>query len=417
VPKEVLVSEMVEHQKYFPVAKKDGTLSNHFIISANVPPTDSIRYGNRKVLSSRLADGVFLFEQDLKHPLESFNETLKTIMFQKGLGSLHDKIDRLASHVKIVQSYLPKANLQFALEAATLCKADLASEMVGEFPELQGQMGRIYASLQGKPQEVALAIDEHWMPRGEKAALPATDVGALLSICDKIDNLLGFFGLNLKPTSSSDPYALRRQALGLVRIIFDKQISVSLSEILKEALESLPAEIRNQGDTLVSEVLNYCIARARGILQEAGYPKDEIEACLAIRSDNLYDVRCRLEALHAFRKESKNFGQVIEVHKRCQGQINGYSRQTVSSSLFSETAEKTLYNSIQTSRAPYLHAIENRQYTVALGLLANLQPQLAELFDKVKILDGVEQIRNNRLALLQEVSELFAELADFQKIQ
>src|SRR5262249_37555743 len=138
-PKEVLISEMVEHQKYFPLAKADGSLANRFVITANVPPTDSIRYGNRKVLSSRLSDGVFLFEHDLKKPLEQFNETLKSITFQQGLGSLHDKIERLSAHVKILHPYLPKANLQFAVEAAKLCKADLASEMVGEFPELQGQ--------------------------------------------------------------------------------------------------------------------------------------------------------------------------------------------------------------------------------------------------------------------------------------
>ena len=253
-----------------------------------------------------------------------------------------------------------------------ICKG-LASEMVGEFPELQGQMGKIYARLQGKPEEIALAINEHWMPRGEKAALPVTEVGALVSISDKIDNLLGFFGLDLKPTSSSDPYGLRRQALGLVRIILDRQISIPLSSVLKTALNNFPTEIQSRGDLLVNEVLAYCIARQRGILQDLGYPKGEIEACLAIRPDNFYDVRCRLEVLHAFRKESINFEQLIEVHKCCQGQINGYPRKALAPTLFCEAAEKALYSSIEYNRTTYLQAIKNKSYAEALSLLANLQ--------------------------------------------
>lgn len=416
-PKEVLISEMVEHQKYFPMAKADGELLNSFVITANVPPTDSIRNGNRRVLSARLTDGVFLFEHDLKKPLESYNESLKTVIFQKGLGSLYDKVERLCSHVKMLHPFLPQANLEYALAAAELSKADLATEMVGEFPELQGQMGRIYASRQNKPEKVSLAIDEHWMPRGEKGELPHTYEGTLCSLADKIDNLLGFFGLGLKPTSSSDPYALRRQTIGLVRIILDKKISLPLTQVLTQALKSFPKPIQEKGTPLVEEVLTYCILRAKGVLQEMGYPKDEIEACLSVRSDDIFDVLSRLIAIHDFRQESATFAQLVEVHKRCQGQTGGLVRKKLSSALFREQAEKKLHTSIENSRTPYVQAIKTQKYRAALGILANLQPQLAELFDQVKILDDVEEIRNNRLALLQEVALLFAEVADFQKIQ
>ncbi len=417
VPKEVLISEMVEHQKYFPLANPDGSLTNKFIITGNVTPTASILLGNRKVLSARLTDGKFLFEYDLQKPLESYNELLKSVIFQKDLGTVYDKVKRLVALVNLLHPYLPAAHKEYAEQAALLSKADLASEMVGEFPELQGQMGRIYATEQGYPQEVALAIDEHWMPRGEKAALPQTAAGVLVSLADKIDNLLGFFGLDLKPTSSSDPYALRRQALGLVRVVFDKKMTLPLASILTQSLSLFPAHIQSKKAALVEEVISYCTARARGILQDMGYPKDEIEACLSVRSDDLYDVLCRLNALHTFRKESKNFCQLVEVHKRCQGQISGHSRHRLSSPLLKEAAEKELHVTLEQKRAPYSQAVKNQEYKTAFGMLADLQPQLATLFETVKILDDAEQIRHNRLALLQEVTELFAQVADFQKIQ
>ncbi len=416
-PKEVLISEMVEHQKYFPVANNDGTLKNKFIITANVPPTDSIRHGNRKVLSARLFDGVFLFGEDKKHSLDSFNEKLKNVVFQKGLGSIWDKVERLKAHVLTLASYIPQANLKQTLEAANLCKADLATEMVGEFPELQGQMGRIYALEQGSDKEVAYAIDEHWMPRGEKAPLPQTACGALLSLAEKIDNLLGFFGLDLKPTSSSDPFALRRQALGLVRIVLDKKISFSLKNALTACLKSFPENIQKKQDTLISEVINYIILRAKGVLNDMGFAKDEIEACFAVRSDDLYDVLSRLEALHSLRKAQGNFSKLVEVHKRCQGQINGHGPLAFSTSLLKEVSEKELASAFDGRHKPFSSAIQAKEYSKALTLLQELQPSLGNLFDNVKILDDNAAIRDNRLALLQEVAALFNEIADFQKIQ
>ncbi len=416
-PKEVLISEMVEHQKYFPMANSDGTLKNKFIITANVPPTDSIRHGNRKVLSARLSDGVFLFAEDLKQPLENFNNILKNVIFQKGLGSVWDKVERLKSHVAMLEPYVKNANLDKTLEAASLAKADLATEMVGEFPELQGQMGRIYAMEQGRDEKVALAIDEHWMPRGEKAPLPQTDEGALLSIAEKIDNLLGFFGLDLKPTSSSDPFALRRQALGLVRIVLDKKIPLHLKNALTACLQNFPEAIRKKQEDLVQEVISYIILRAKGALSDLGFPKDEIEACFSIRQDDINDVRTRLEALHSFRQKQNNFSKLVEVHKRCQGQINGYSQVSFTQDLLKEAPEKELYSQYVSRKNSFSDAIKDQEYAKALTLLGELQPSLGELFEKVKILDDNESLRTNRLALLQQVASLFGQIADFQKIQ
>lgn len=416
-PKEVLISEMVEHQKYFPLANSDGTLKNKFIITANVPPTNSIRHGNRKVLSARLSDGVFLFAEDLKQPLASFNEPLKNVIFQKGLGSVWDKVERLKLHVAMLSPYVPEADLEKTLQAATLCKADLASEMVGEFPELQGQMGRIYAQKAGLGDDIALAIDEHWMPRGEKAPLPKTATGTLLSLAEKVDNLLGFFGLDLKPTSSSDPFALRRQALGLVRIILDKKLSVHLKNALTACLQNYPDAIQKKQDALVHEVIQYIILRAKGVLGEMGFSKDELEACFSVRSDDLFDVYCRLSALKEHRQNAAQFGKLVEVHKRCQGQINGFSSLAFSQNALQEPAEKELFTAYEKRQKPFYDLIKGAKYGEALLLLQELQPALGELFEKVKILDDNQTLKNNRLALLQEVAGLFNQIADFQKLQ
>jgi glycyl-tRNA synthetase len=413
-PKEVLISEMVEHQKYFPVAKKDGTLKNQFIITANTIPTDSIRHGNRKVISARLSDGVFLYEQDLKHELGSFNEKLQGIIFQKGLGTMHDKVKRLEMHAKTISTYFNTVNLQFVEEAASLAKADLATEMVGEFPELQGQMGRIYALKQGKNPEVALAIDEHWMPRGEGAELPKTVTGKILSLADKIDNLLGFFALGLKPTSSSDPYALRRQALGIIRILIENKLNIPLLELLKNCLTHFPAALQKQA--VIDDVHTFLITRSKGILQDLGFLKGEIEACLAVRSDDFYDVFERLFALQQFRKED-TFLKLLEVHKRCQGQINGLQSLRFSEAHLQEKEEKTLFASVKERQTTFENMLKEHNYHKTLSLLCELQPPLAELFDKVKILADDETLKTNRLALLQQVARFFTQVADFQKIQ
>ena len=416
VPQEVLISEMVEHQKYFPLQHVDGVLSNHFVITCNVPATDSIRHGNQRVLSSRLADGVFLFEHDQEKPLESYNEILKTMIFQKDLGSMWDKVERLQKLAQSIASYVDGIHVEYLQQAITLCKADLVTEMVGEFPKLQGQMGKIYARLQNKPEEVCLAIDEHWMPKGEKAPLPQTQTGSVASICDKIDNLLGFFAIELKPTSSSDPYALRRQAIGLVRIILDKKLTLPLNEILQKACQIYPEPLRTKAIAASSELMQYLQARARGVLHEMGFAKDEIESCFAVRCDDFYDVLLRLETLKAFR-QNPDFSSLVEVHKRSAGQINGFEQFHFKPELLKEHAEKSLHDVLENMTPLYTQAIQSRKYSDAFTVLSQFQKPLADLFDTVKILDDDMAIRQNRIALLQLVAALFLQITDFQKLQ
>lgn len=418
-PQEVLISEMVEHQKYFPVADSYNRLMNVFIITADNKPSDLIRRGNQKVLSARLSDGVFLYEQDLKTPLEQFNEKLRVMTYQKELGSMLDKVERLTFIANVVNTHLDIADQKKVGRAALLCKADLASTLVGEFPELQGTIGKYYALAQKEDKEVAAAIEEHWMPRAEGASLPKTGVGIVLSIADKIDNLISCFSIGLKPTSSSDPHALRRQSFGLLKMLIEGKESVSLKQIFEEACSAFPKLKGNSAHTasVVQEILSFLTARAKSTFEEYGFKKDEIEASLQGLCSDPYDQFCKTQALHAFRSSGKEFAKLFEVYKRAKGQLEKPADATFSSALVTEPAEKELAQALQTLHKHWKTTLNERQYLDAFRMIAKLQTPLAKLFDEVKILCDDLKVRANRIALLQNVFKYFQELLDFNKIQ
>lgn len=412
-PKEVLISEMVEHQKYFPVENKDGTLQNRFVITANTKPTDIIRQGNQKALSPRLNDGVFLYKQGLDTKLDHYKEKLNHITFQKELGSLGDKAKRLEAHGLLLQKYLKISSPEKVKRAAELCKADIATEMVYEFPELQGSIGRYYALAQGEDPEVATAITEHWMPRGENTPLPETETGIILSLADKIDNLIGCYYANLKPSSSSDPYALRRQALGLIKIVIRGEYRLPLGEVLREGLKQFP----NGNETLISEIEAFLSNRIKTVFLDYGFNKDEIEAGLSQGFSDIFDAYCKVKALHRFRKENARFPLLCEVYKRAKGQINNSEPMPFSAEILTENAEKNLYQLLSSVSVKFDQAIEKQNYDNAYALISEIQPALAQLFDEVKILADDPKVRNNRIALLQKVFALFGRLLDFGKLQ
>lgn len=418
IPKEVLCSVMVEHQKYFPVGNKDGTLRNLFVITANVPATNQIRQGNQRVISARFSDGVFLYEEDLKSPLDQFNEKLKKVTFQKELGTVYEKVERIVAHAKVLQSMLKTSSPKKAERAALLSKADLSSGMVYEFPELQGIIGRYYAEAGGEDPEVAQAIDEHWMPRGENAPLPESETGIIISFSDKIDNLLGCFSVGLRPTSSSDPYALRRQVLGLIKILIKNRYELSLRECLNQCANHFPNTIMRNKQAVVDDILNFITNRIKTVFQEYGFQKDEIEASLSHGSDDVFDTFCRVQALHEFRKQAQQqFGSLYEVYKRAKGQLNGHALPEIDKKLLLETAEKKLNDLLDHQLPDFQRAIKLRKYNEAYALIASVQPALADLFNQVKILADEPSIRENRLALLRRVFNLFGEMLDFSKIQ
>ncbi len=414
-PKEVLICEMVEHQKYFPVADSKGQLKNLFIITADNKPSDLIRKGNQKVLSARLSDGVFLYEQDLKASLESLNEKLRLMTHQKELGTMFDKVQRLGALSEIVNKHLSIADQKKVARAVFLCKADLASALVGEFPELQGTAGKYYALAQKEEKEVASAIEEHWMPRAEHAPLPKTSVGVILSVADKIDNLIGCYSVGLKPSSSSDPYGLRRQSIGLLKILIDQKQSVDLKAILEEACKAFP-HVKDQ-EPIVNEILSFITARAKSVFEEYGFKKDEIEASLQGLCTDPYDQFCKTQALHSFRKSGTEFGKLYEVYKRAKGQLEKPAGAPFQSGLALEPAEKELMHALDVLHKDWKMTIRDRQYLEAFRMIAKLQAPLAKLFDTVKILADDSKLRENRIALLQQVFTPFQELIDFSKIQ
>lgn len=416
-PKEVLISEMVEHQKYFPVVNSDGTLKNLFIITANTIPTDAILKGNKKALSPRLNDGVFLYEQGIKVKLEQLNEKLKHITFQKELGTVYAKVERIMANTAVLQRRLSIGDPALAQRAALLCKADIASEMVFEFPELQGIIGRYYALAQGEDPEVAQAIEEHWMPRGENAPLPETPSGILVSLADKIDNLLGCYSANLKPTSSSDPYALRRQALGLIKILIRGEYRIPIIEVLRDCFTSFPQNSKQQKEQILKELELFLTNRVKTIFLDFGFNKDEIEAGLSFGFTDIYDAFCRVKALHKFRVHDEKFPLLFEVFKRAKGQIEVYKPVSFASGLLKEKAEKHLDQVLTETQTQFSQAVISHDYDKAYELIAKLQPPLASLFEEVKILAEDEKIRDNRIALLQRVFGLFSQLLDFSKIQ
>jgi len=417
-PKEVLISEMVEHQKYFPVVHPDGSLKNLFIITANIPSTDQIREGNQRVLSARLSDGVFLYEEDLKIRLEDFNEKLKKVTFQKGLGTVYQKVERILAHAKVIQQILKISTPAKVERAALLSKTDLASNMVYEFPELQGIMGAYYAASQGEDPEIAKAIDEHWMPRGENAPLPETETGTIISLTDKFDNLLGCFSLGLKPTSSSDPYALRRQVLGIIKILIKGEYLLPLRECLLACADHFPSSIMHHKEEVIDEILAFITNRVKTIFQDYGFYKDEIEASLAYGCNDIYDTFCRVKALHDFRKQAKiQFNSLYEVYKRAKGQLNGHHAINIVKERLIEPAEQQLDALLNHQQNAFQEALTKRDYNRAYALIATIQPTLANLFDQVKILADEPEIRENRLALLRRVFNLFSEILDFSKIQ
>jgi glycyl-tRNA synthetase len=410
LPKEVLISEMIEHQKYFPIGTEKN-LKNEFVITCDNTPTALICEGNQKVLSARLNDGSFLYNQDLKTPLTDFNKKLSYVVFQQDLGSMLDKVWRIEKIAAIINTELEIGDSQKVERAALLCKADLASSLVKEFPELQGTIGKYYALKQKEDSEVATAIEEHWMPRVEGAPLPTSPTGVIVCLADKIDNLLAYYSVNLKPTSSSDPYGLRRQTIGILKILIEGQYSLDLHQLLLKCSSTF----LKYDTSLIEEILKFITARAKGVFEEFGFAKDEIDASLRSLCIDPYDQFCQIKALHAFRKTDA-FAPLFEVYKRAKGQLDKPVSTLFNPVLATAPAEKHLLRSLETVDKQWAQLLAEKDYEAAYKLLALLQPPLATLFDTVKILADDPEMRDNRLALLQKVFSYFSTLLDFSRI-
>jgi glycyl-tRNA synthetase beta chain len=418
LPPEVLIHSMKEHQRYFPVSDDRGRLLPYFICISNIDPKsrEVVVKGNEKVLRARLSDAAFFFEDDLKIPLETRVEQLKKVVFQAKLGTSYEKMMRFKQlALWMVERIDPR--LKEAVErTAHLCKADLVTGMVGEFPKLQGIVGREYARLFKERPEVSDAIYEHYLPSFAGDRLPSSPVGDIVSIADKMDTVVGCFGVGLMPTGTADPFGLRRQALGIIRIIVEKEYSVSLRELIEESEKQLKEKMERSVERVRDEVLDFFRVRYQNLLLDKEVPFDVTEAVLSISFDDLVDVQGRIDALKKAR-EWKDFESIVVGFKRAMNILKGsLSGGQITPSLFAESAEQNLYRSFLKAKEEIDILLNKRDYPSALLEMTRMKKPIDEFFDGVMVMVEDEKIRNNRLALLDEIGKLFLRIADFSKL-
>lgn len=419
LPVEVLITTMKKHQKYFPVFDNKGRPLNYFIAVNN---TDTINpevvmNGHERVLRARLSDARFFYTEDQKKSLGALTESLRHVLFQAKLGTSYEKVMRFQNLALFITEELNNPSIKSKVErAAYLCKADLVSEMVGEFPELQGIMGREYARIAEEPDLVSQAIFEHYLPRFAGDALPSTDVGAVISIADKLDTIAGCFGIGLIPTGTADPYALRRQCLGIINIILNKKYALSFPVLVAKAVSFIGGKTTRPQPEVCSDVLNFFSARLSNLLTSQGFSYDVVDAVLSLGIDNMTDSVNRVDALQQMKKDP-NFESLAVSFKRVVNILRtAPAAQGVNPGAFEHAAEKKLYEKYLDIRDRAKELMVQRLYVQALQMISTIRDTVDAFFDNVLVMAEDMNVRQNRLALLQEVNSLFTNFADFSKI-
>lgn len=416
VPKEVLITSMREHQRYFSLVDGSGKLLPHFITVNNTLAEDPevVARGNERVLRARLSDARFFFEEDKKVPLEERVASLKDVVYQAKLGTSYEKMERFRTLAEGLATRLAPGATTMVSRAAYLCKADLVTGMVGEFPELQGVMGREYALIAGEAPDVARAIHEHYLPSQAGGELPSSDIGAFVSIADKLDTICGCFGVGLIPSGTADPYALRRSAIGIIAIILDRGYDLSLAELVDESLALLGGKLTREAAAVRGDVLEFFRGRYVNLL--AGrYPADAVEAAVAASFDNLNDTAARIAALAEF-KERPDFEPLAVAFKRVCNIVKQGIDVSVDAALLQEEAERELYRMFDAVSTVAREQIAAKNYLAALTEIAGLRGAVDAFFEQVMVMAEDENIKNNRLALLTGIARLFGAIADFARI-
>lgn len=424
LPTEVLTTVMEKHQKYFPVYKNKDKLLPLFIVIINGAKeyANTIIKGNENVLKARLEDAKFFYQEDQNIPLEKRVDKLKNIIFRENLGNLFDKTKRLellcdyiADSLQVEQKV--KEDL---LRSAHLCKADLVTEMVKEFPELQGIMGREYAVLSNERKEVAEAIFEHYLPRFSGDILSKTKSGMILGIADKVDSIIGCFVIGLTPTGSQDPYGLRRQSRGKIAIILKNNLKISLKDIIQKSLslykENISLEFKIGENEIVSQILSFLKQRVRNLFLEDGIRYDVIDAVLAVDSNgNLVDIKYRIKVIEELYNQPI-FRNILNSSNRVLNLSKNSKEIDIKESLLKENAELNLYYNYKNIYPQVKEYISNKKYKKAFKLLEGLCEPVDEFFDQVLVMDKTVEIRKNRIALIKKVNILFNQIADLSKI-
>lgn len=428
VPQEALIKTMQADQKYFCLTDADGKLLPYFIFISNIESKDpqQVIEGNEKVVRPRLADAEFFFLQDQKQPLFALTESLKNRVFQDQLGTIWDKSERIAKLSAFIANILQEQGHDITVEDATragmLSKADLASNLVYEFPEMQGIAGTYYARLNGEPTAVSDAIEQQYLPKFSGDKLPSTPIGICLALADRLDTLVGIFGIGQAPTGSKDPFSLRRSAIGVLRILIEKQLPINLVALLEQALKNYNADgkirIEKLGDTF-TQVIEFLGSRYRAMYTEQGVDVDTIQAVQAINPHMPLDFDHRIRAVQAFRqlpqaaKLAENNKRVKNILAKSESDVS----TEVNAELLQEDAENALYQAVTKAQAAVAPLQENAQYQEILQTLAELEAPLTNFFDNVMVNADDEALKNNRLALLKQVRELFLVVADVGELQ
>jgi len=417
VPQEALITTMQDNQKYFCLLDANGRLLPRFITVANIESKDpaQIVSGNEKVVRPRLTDAEFFFKQDKKQKLDSFNERLKNVVFQAQLGTVYDKAERVSRLAGLIAERTG-GDKQRAARAGLLCKCDLATEMVGEFPEMQGIAGYYYALNEGEPEDVALALNEQYMPRGAGGELPSTLTGAAVAVADKLDTLVGIFGIGMLPTGSKDPYALRRAALGVLRILIEKQLDLNLVEAVNFAIGQFGTQVKSAG--LADQVLEFIFDRLRARYEDEGVDVAAYLSVRAVQPGSALDFDQRVQAVQAFRTlpEAEALAAANKRVSNLLAKFEAKLPEAVEPRWFDNATEFSLYSALQQAEQAVQPLAAARQYREALERLAHLRGPVDAFFEAVLVNAEDASVRANRYALLARLRGLFLGVADISAL-
>ncbi len=417
IPDEVLITSMKEHQKYFAATDNSGKLLPKFlaIASTNEDKKGYIKLGNERVLAARLYDAKFFWDEDRKKTLISRTETLKRQTFQNDLGTYTDKIERMKQIVEILINHIEfhKTN---AIDTVTLCKCDLASDMVYEFPELQGIMGGLYAKEEGKEEDIWKGIYDHYKPTSMEDEVPRTDAGIVTSIADKMDTFLGCLAVGIIPTGSKDPFGLRRASGSIIKIIFEKNLDFDFFKFVEDCLPIYESLLKIDINDWKKHIFDIFDARISFLLEKQGFKYDEIDAVMAIPHSKLIDTANRAKALQQTRNNLE-FQKVAGSFKRINNILaKNKAEGEVKEELLTENEEKNLFKALNSLKEELQLLISNKNYTKTLAKISEIAETVDKFFDKVLVMDKDEAVKNNRLALLNNLKNQFLKVADFSKL-
>ncbi len=418
VPQEALIMTMQDNQKYFAVFDDNNNLRPYFITISNVDSKnpDVVARGNERVIRPRFADARFFFEQDQKQPLSTLRPRLDRVVFQERLGSVGDKVNRNGSLAVFIAGKIG-ADPALVKRANELCKCDLMSDMVAEFPRLQGIMGRYYADHDQENAVVSASLEQHYWPRFAGDVLPESDVAQCLALADRLDSLIGIFAIGQKPSGVKDPFALRRAALGVARILIESKISLDLRELCQYGIKNLPEKV--DSSNTVDEVIDYIFDRLRAYYQEQQINSDIVDAVIATKPTDLYDCAQRVQAVSLF-QQNEAARALAAANKRISNILKKQPEAdlpSVNTGLFQEVAEKQLFEQLEKLQGQAQLCFEEGRYFDGLEQLANLRPVVDQFFDDVMVMVNDEAIKHNRLALLEQLLLCFRQVADFSRLQ